>query len=163
MKLPIRFLTLTTALLLFAAPAFADINVTDVRSYETSEGMKNGAVLLTLENTGKDADKLISATSPVATEVEIHEMSETNGVMKMREVGAVTIEPHNIVSFKPDGYHIMLMGLKAPLKAGEAHPIVLKFLKAGDVRTTFEVQPRSAKKKVLMDENHADHSDHTGH
>lgn len=158
-----KFLALTTALLLFAAPAFAEINVTEVRAYETSEGMKNGAVLLTLENTGKDADKLISAQSPVATEVEIHEMSEINGVMKMREVGAVTIEENHIVAFKPDGYHIMLMGLKAPLKAGEAHPLVLKFLKAGDVRTTFEVQPRSAKKKILMGGDHAGHSDHTGH
>ncbi len=151
-----KSLLLTAALLCFATPAFADMQVSNVHAFETSEGMKNGAVLLTLKNTGKEDDKLISAATPAATETEIHEMSETNGVMKMREVGAVAVKAGEEIDFTLDGYHVMLLGLKEPLKAGDARPITLKFLRAGEVKTTFEVLSRSAKKE-------ADHSAHHGH
>ena len=155
-----KLLALTTALFLISAPAFADIKVSDVHAFETSEGMKNGAVLLTIENTGNDEDKLVSAQTPVTGDVQIHEMAETNGVMKMRQVDGVTVQAHHKKALSPDGYHIMLMNLNAPLKAGETHPIVLKFEKAGDVKTDFEVQPRLAKKNVMIG---GDHKGHEGH
>ena len=148
-----KSLLLAAALIFFSAPAFADMQVSNVHAFETSEGMKNGAVLLTLNNTGKEDDKLISAATPAATDTEIHEMSETNGVMKMREVGAVAVKAGEEIAFTPSGYHVMLLGLKEPLKAGDARPITLKFLRAGEVKTTFEVVSRSAKKE-------ADHSAH---
>ncbi len=149
-------LFLAITLLCLTSPAFADMQVSHVHAFETSEGMKNGAVLLTLNNTGKEDDKLISAATPAATETEIHEMSETDGIMKMREIGAVAVKAGEEVAFTPGGYHIMLLGLKEPLKAGDARPITLKFLKAGEVKTTFEVTSRAAKKE-------ADHSAHHGH
>ncbi|PZP55378.1 MAG: hypothetical protein DI586_07030 [Micavibrio aeruginosavorus] len=151
-----KSLLLTAALLCLTTPAFADIQVTDVRAFETSEGMKNGAVLLTLKNTGKEDDKIISASTLAADQTEIHEMLETDGVMKMREVGAITIKAGEEVAFKPDGYHIMLLGLKEPLKAGNARPLTLKFLRASEIKTTVEVISRSTKKET-------GHSAHHGH
>ncbi len=148
---------LTTFFFLITAPAFADIEVTNVHAFETSEGMKNGAILLTLKNTGKEDDKIISAQSPAATETEIHEMSETNGVMKMREIGAVTIKAGEEIAFTPNGYHIMLLGLKEPLKAGDVRPLMLKFLRAGAVKTTFEIKARAAKKAEAHSAHHGHH------
>lgn len=148
---------LAAALTILSSPAFADVILENVRAFETSEGMKNGAVLLDIMNHGKDSDKLISATTPAADKVEIHEMKEENGVMKMREVGGVKVDAGTTVSLNPNGYHIMLLGLKEPLKAGSAHPLTLHFQKAGDMKTTFEVVSRTAKAA-----NH-DHSSHEGH
>lgn len=154
----IKHLLLTAAVLCLSTPAFADVMVNNVHAFETSAGMKNGAVLLSIMNHGKESDKLISASTPAADQTEIHEMSETNGIMKMREVGGVAIEAGQEVTFSPDGYHIMLLGLKEPLKVGDARPLTLKFLKAGEIKTTFEVVSRSAKKAPAMD-----HSMHEGH
>ena len=143
-------LLLTTALLCFSAPAFADVMLENVHAFETSEGMKNGAVLLTIVNHDKTADKLIGASTPDAAKVEIHQMSETNGVMQMRPIGGVAVPAGETVTLDPNGYHIMLLGLKAPLKAGSAHTITLQFQRAGKVKTTFEVQSRAVPQKHDM-------------
>ena len=71
--------------------------------------------------------KLVKAESPAASLVEIHNMSMTNGVMSMAAVQAVDIPIGKVVELKPGGYHIMLMQVKAPIKAGDAVPLTLTF------------------------------------
>jgi periplasmic copper chaperone A len=53
--------------------------------------------------------------------------------MKMRPVGPLPIAPGKRVTLAPGGYHIMLSGLKRPLKQGDSFPITLSFAKAGPV------------------------------
>lgn len=96
----------------------------------TPRGAKTGAVYLSVVNRGS-ADRLLSATTPVADKVQFHSVSEENGVSHMREMHAVDIASGGKVTFSPGGMHIMLVGLKQPLKQGDTFPITLTFEKAG--------------------------------
>lgn len=97
----------------------------------------NSAVYMTLRTSGA-ADRLVSAASPAAEAVEIHTSEmDSRGVMTMRPVEAVPVEPGAAAELKPGGYHIMLVGLVAPLEEGSTIPVTLSFEKAGDV--TMEV------------------------
>ena len=75
--------------------------------------------------TAKDGAKLVGASSPVAGVTEVHEMKMEGDVMKMRAVPAIDLPAGKAVELKPGGYHVMLMDLKAPLKAGESVDISL--------------------------------------
>ena len=79
---------------------------------------------------------LIGAESPVAGSVELHEMKMDGNVMRMRAVASLEIPPRQTVELRPGGYHMMLLGLKRPLKKGDLVSIELKFeLSDKSVRT----------------------------
>lgn len=59
--------------------------------------------------------------------------------MKMRPVPSITIPPGQSVALKPHGYHLMLIGLKAPLKQGERLPVTMTFARAGAQQVTVTV------------------------
>ncbi len=100
----------------------------------------NGAAFLQIENRGKTDDALLSASSPAASRVEIHTMSMEGDVMKMRALDRLEIKAGKAVTMKPgSGAHLMLMGLKKPLVAGESIPMTLNFRNAGKVEVTAEV------------------------
>ncbi len=99
----------------------------------------NGAAFLQIENKGTD-DVLLSASSPVAAKVEIHMMSMEGDVMKMRALPQLELKSGKKLEMKPgNGPHIMLMGLKKPLVAGDKFPLTLNFRKAGKIDTTVDV------------------------
>ena len=81
--------------------------------------------------------------SPAAASVELHSMTMDGDVMKMRQVDAIDLPAGQTVELKPGGYHLMLIGLKAPLKAGDKFPLTLKFEKAGEVIVTVKVEKPS--------------------
>jgi copper(I)-binding protein len=100
-----------------------------------------GAAYLSIENKGSQGDRLVGVTSPVAKSAQIHTMSMEGNVMKMREVGEIGLPPGAKVEMKPgNGYHIMLMGLNQPLKAGEKIPLTLSFEKAGKTEVSILVE-----------------------
>ena len=102
-----------------------------------------GGAYLTIENNSKNIDKLIALASPIAKSIEIHTMSMDGNVMKMREVSGIEIKPSGKVVMQPgNGYHIMLTGLKQPLKAGDKFPLTLTFEKAGKVEVSVVVQAK---------------------
>jgi copper(I)-binding protein len=113
-------------------------------------GMTTGAAYFaTLENTGSTADKLVSATTPVAARVELHSMAvDAQGVMRMREIDGIALAPKAKVQMRPGlGMHLMLIGLKEPLKEGATFPMTLQFEHAGTVEVKVVVQtprPRGA-------------------
>jgi copper(I)-binding protein len=110
-------------------------------SRATPGGAKVGAGYMTITNKGTTADRLLSVSSPAAEKVQVHEMSMDGGVMKMRElIGGLPIDAGKTVSLAPGGYHLMMMGLKAPFKAGDKVPVTLTFEKAGKVEVTLDVQ-----------------------
>lgn len=102
---------------------------------------KNGAAYLTIHNAGKTDDRLLSAASEVAMRVELHNHVNKDGVMQMRQVEAVAVPAGSMATLKPGGFHVMLMGLKAPLKEGESFSLTLTFEQAGS--TTVQVQVES--------------------
>jgi hypothetical protein len=111
----------------------------------TPKGATIGGGYMKLVNTGTTADRLIGGTNADSEKFEIHEMSMDNGVMKMRPLpNGIEIKPGETVELKPGGYHLMFVGLKAPLKAGDKFPLKLRFEKAGEVEVTVNVDPATA-------------------
>jgi len=106
----------------------------------TAPGQPNGAAYLTVENSGTEPDRLIALETPVAEAAEVHTMSDEGGVMTMRRLDAVDIAPGAPVVFQPGGLHIMLIGLKTPLKAGEMAPLTLTFEKAGTITVELAIE-----------------------
>lgn len=106
----------------------------------TPASAKVGALYLTVANNGAEADHLIGVTTDTAARCEIH-LSEMSGdVMSMRMVDKVEVPAGGSVSFAPQGAHVMLMGLKAPLKKGGHFTATLHFENAGDVMVDVVVQ-----------------------
>lgn len=104
----------------------------------TAAGQPTGGGYLKLAN-GGPPDKLLSASSDVAASVELHSMSLDGNVMRMRQVDAIDLPTGQTVELRPGGLHIMLVGLKAPLKEGDSFPLKLKFEKAGEVTVDVKV------------------------
>jgi len=88
----------------------------------TPGGAKTGAAYMTLVNNGNAVDRLVSATTPVADKVQFHSVSEENGVSRMHEMPSIDLAPGGKATFSPGGMHIMVVGLKKPLKEGEYVP-----------------------------------------
>jgi periplasmic copper chaperone A len=110
----------------------------------TAAGQKAGGGYLKLSNAGS-ADRLLSARSDVAATVELHSMTMDGNVMRMRQVDGIDLPAGQTVELKPGGFHIMFMGLKAPLKEGSSFPVKLRFEKAGEVTVEVKVeQPKAA-------------------
>ncbi len=147
MKPSIRIMLAATALV--AAPpllahgvAAGALAIGHPWSRETAPGQKAGGGFLTITNKGKTEDRLISATSPAAADVQIHMMKVEDGVMRMRRVtGGLAIPAGGTLELKPGGYHIMFMGLKKPFKQGDMIPATLAFARQGKVAVRFKVQP----------------------
>jgi len=144
-------LALAALLVGFIASAFAQgtgntsITVEQPWARATPAGAKTGAVYMTLDNKSGTADRLTGASSDVADKLQIHEMKVENGVMQMREIaGGLPIPASGSVTLKPGSYHVMLIGLKKPLTAGEKFPLTLTFEKAGNISVTVPVQAMGA-------------------
>jgi len=104
----------------------------------TVPGQQVAGGFMKIENKGI-ADQLLSASSPAASEVQLHEMAMEGSVMKMRQVKDIPVPAGGSVELKPGGLHLMLMNIKAPLAAGESVPVKLKFAKAGEVEVKMPV------------------------
>lgn len=115
-------------------------------------GSQNGAVYFkSIKNAGKKADQLLSAKTQVAEKVEIHEMTMDGDVMKMRPLSSIEIPAGGEVSVakgNPNGYHLMLLGLKQALKDGDRFPVWLTFKQAGEVKVEVYVQTPKASAQV---------------
>lgn len=104
----------------------------------TVPGQQVAGGFMKIENKGA-ADQLISASSPIAGEVQLHEMSMDGQVMKMRQVKDIPVPAGGAVELKPGSLHLMFINIKAPLTAGETVPVKLKFAKAGEVEVKMPV------------------------
>ena len=99
-----------------------------------------GGGYLTVTNKGTTEDRLISVKSPAAGAVQVHEMKMEGNIMRMREVeGGLAIPPGATVALAPGGLHLMMMGLREPLKQGERVPVTLVFEKAGSINVELAV------------------------
>ncbi len=136
------------------------ISVSEAWSRATPGGARNGAAFLQISAKGT-GDRLVDANSEVAERVELHNHIHEDGVMKMRRVDGIEIPADGSVTLEPGGYHLMLMNIKRPLKAGETLDLTLVFEKAGEVEVTAKVEPIGAKGPGSADGGHgAGHGDH---
>lgn len=100
-------------------------------AYETSAGMKVGAVFGEIPDVGQN-DDLVDVSAPsICDHAEIHQMKEVDGIMQMRAVPEIAVKEGQADILSADGYHVMLMKLASPLKVGQKFPLTLTFKKAG--------------------------------
>lgn len=134
-----------------------------VRDAWSRPAVDTGAAYFTIVNGGKADDRLVEAASPAAAHVELHESlhvaspgaggmqgpsamsgmsgaSMSSGAIGMKRVDAIVIPAGGTVTLKPGGYHVMLIGLKQPLKAGDSVKLHLRFAKAGTIDVTAPVR-----------------------
>ena len=112
------------ALLAWAGASHGQVQVTGAWARPALQGQTATGAFMSLKST--DGARLIGAASPVAGVVEIHEMVMEGSVMRMRAVAGIDLPAGRSVELKPGGYHVMLMDLKRPLKAGERVPLELR-------------------------------------
>ena len=105
---------------------------------------RNGVAYLTIVNRGREADRLVSVTSPVARKAALHNHIVEGDIVKMRPVEAITVHPGTPAVLKPGGLHIMLMGLHAPLMQGQTFVLTLTFEQAGTVDVEVAVEKPGA-------------------
>ena len=115
------------------------LSISGAYSRETVAGQTVGAGFLKIKNTGA-ADRLISATASIGTEVQLHTMAMEGNVMKMSQVTGIEIPADGSVELTPGGMHLMIMGIKSPLKAGDTVKIKLRFTNSGEVEVNFPIQ-----------------------
>jgi len=124
----------------FAADApSAGISVTEIWSRATPPSASTGVLYMTITDKGQP-DSLTAVSTPVAASAKVHESKIVDGVMQMRPVEALPVTPAAPLKFAPGGYHVMLEGLKRPLKKGDQFPVTLTFAQAGTVTVTADVQ-----------------------
>jgi copper(I)-binding protein len=114
----------------------------------TPIGAAVAAGYMTIQNTGKESDRLVGGSTDIAGKFQVHEMSMSGGMMKMRELSnGLELKPRKSVELKPGSYHIMLLDLKRPLKEDDKVKGTLVFEKAGTVDVEYAVRSMGAKGK----------------
>jgi copper(I)-binding protein len=111
-------------------PADRQVVVRDAWARATPPGAAVAAIYLTLEG-GARPDELLGASTDVAAMTQIHAVTATQGVSRMRETAGVPLPAGTTVVFAPHGLHLMLMNLGRPLVAGDAFEVTLRFAAAG--------------------------------
>jgi len=139
---------LGSIVLVVASAALAQtgqIEVSNAWARATPANAETGIAFLTIRS--PTPDRLLSASSPVAKKAELHTVEVAAGhglVMKMRPLASLDIPAGQPVTLKPNGEHIMLMGLSGPLREGQSFPLTLTFEKAGTREVIIAVGKRGA-------------------
>jgi copper(I)-binding protein len=143
--MPVKILAFAAGLVVASAALAqpAQLEVDNAWAGATPGKAENGVAYLTIQS--PTADRLVSASSPVAKKAELHTMSMQGMVMKMRPITGLDIPAGQPVTLKPGGEHIMLMGLDQPLHEGQSFPLTLDFEKAGPRTVTVTVEKAGAR------------------
>jgi hypothetical protein len=101
---------------------------------------------LEIRNSAKEPDRLIGASTPAAERVELHVSVREGDVVRMREVESLEVPARERLILRPNGPHLMIVGLGRPFVKGERVPLTLRFEKAGELRIELDVQALGSKK-----------------
>lgn len=124
-------------------------------SRATPGGAGVGAGYLAITNKGTQPDRLLSFTTNLSAQPEVHEMATEGGIMKMRPLPkGLEIPAGATVKLEPGGYHLMLLKLKKPLVQGQRYKATLVFEKAGSIEVEFEVRAIGANEKASPHKHH---------
>jgi copper(I)-binding protein len=130
------------AAMTLASPVTADnLSVSSAWGRATPPGVATGVAYFTIVNRGRQADTLVSISSPASISAELHRTTVQNGLSTMRPAGQVVIAPGQTMKAEPGGLHVMLKELKHPLAAGSRVPLLLNFRAAGAITVQVEVLP----------------------
>lgn len=143
-----RRLPFAAALLLAVGAAFAGtpgVRVQDAWARATPAVAPVAGGFLTVVNDGDQPDTLLRVESDVAERVEIHEMRNDGGVMRMRALPKGLVVPaHDKLELKPGSYHLMLIKPRRALMPGDHFDATLVFRRGGRVNVRFDVRALGA-------------------
>ena len=134
----LKRIALGLSLLGLAAHASAQVQISDAWARATVPGQHSSGAFMTL--TADSDSKLLSVKSPVAKDVQIHEMSMKDDVMRMGPVDSVALPAGQAVKLDPESYHVMLMGLTGQIKEGDQVPLTLTVENAKGEKQDIQVQ-----------------------
>lgn len=110
---------------------------------------------LSITNNGAVDDRLVAASSPLAERIELYGIKVVGADIDMRPLAnGVAIQAGNTTTLKPRGYHLLLLGVKAPLAKGSTLPVTLTFEKAGDVAVAFAVEEAGLIGEAILHEEY---------
>jgi copper(I)-binding protein len=132
----------TVFLLTAVAWAQAPVSVSGAWARASAPGQTDGAVYLSLYSAA--GDTLTGADTPAADMAMLHSTTSKGGMSGMQDMDSLPLPPGKMVTLAPHGMHLMLMGLKKPLKAGQSVDVDLTFAKSGKMHLSVPVQPLSA-------------------
>jgi copper(I)-binding protein len=139
---PLYRLIVAAALVAPATAQASQVEITGAWSRATAPQQNEGVVYLSM--TSPAGDMLTGASSPDAAGAMLHKTTEMGGMSGMTDMDAIALPAGKTVSLSPHGMHIMLMGLKHPLVAGDRISLSLDFAKAGRETVSVPVQPIGA-------------------
>lgn len=121
-------------------PEPAKIEVSNAWARATVPGQSSAAAYLTIANTGDGDDRLLSVSTPIASDASLHSSSSEGGVMRMRALSdGIAIPAGATVKLQPSGNHAMLTGLSAPLAKSSSFPLTLRFERTGERQVSVQV------------------------
>ena len=150
------------------AASASGFSVEDAYIRAMPPGRTATAAYLSLSNNSDRDCSIIGGSTDIAAKLEIHQQLNSDGMMKMRPVAAVTVAAGEALLFRPGGFHLMLLGVEAELVPGESHPLSLLTEDCGTIEMIAVV--RSLFQRSAPGEKAHDHSmhqqpteDHSGH
>jgi len=153
------------ALLISLSAQAKDVKVSDAWSRATAPGQDAG--MLQAGITSKKDAKLVGASSKACASVELHSMVTEGGMMKMRQVEAIDLPAGEAVDLGAQGYHLMLIGLKKPLKEGKKVAVTLQLRQADGkmkkVKVSAKVRGMTDSKPQAKHEHMEQHKEMTQH
>ncbi len=122
--------------LILASPAFAQAPAVEGAWLRLPAATGRPAAGYLSISGGATADALVSAASPKAERIELHSMTMTDGVMRMRAETSIAIPAGTVISFAPGGHHLMLFGLSPDVLPGQTVPLTLSFKSGAKITTS---------------------------
>jgi copper(I)-binding protein len=149
------------ALFFLASVAQASgLQVRDGYVREMPPGQLNTAAFMRLQNNSDKPVEIIAAESDRASTVELHRHVHAGGMMRMEPVAKITVPAQGEFVFKSGEYHVMLLGVKQPAKAGESFPLLFITQSGARIAAQLPVRPIVVTQPL---DTHQGHEKHTGH
>lgn len=135
-----KWLALPLQLFVASGAMAGDLTVTSAWARATPPGAAMGVIYFRIDNGSTKSDRLLKLRTSVATGAGIHRTEIVEGIARMREVAVLHVASGEKVEFAPGGLHVMLMGLKKPLVAGQKFELELLFEVAGPRRVMVSIR-----------------------
>lgn len=125
------------------------VDVSKVWARATPPGVGTSAIYMTISNHTRTTLKLVGVNSDVTDRIELHNTTNKDGMMKMRQIDGIDLDKQTAVELKPHGMHVMLFDLKTPLEAGTSFDAELVFNNGKSISIEIPVM------KMAMDDDHS--------
>ncbi|WP_395794524.1 copper chaperone PCu(A)C [Aquimonas sp.] len=149
----LKHLALCTLLLATLLPApsvtaaeATELHLSDAWARPMPPGARVGGGYIAIHNAGERTRRLLGASSPRASSIEIHTMVEVDGVMRMRRLtDGIEIAAGAQIALKPGAEHLMFFNPDPAFSEGERIAVILNFDGDESIELQFEVADRSGR------------------